>query len=86
MSTQAHLQEDPIFVALQALHFPLDELADALGLELSTLAAYCGGERAVPAWVVRRLAAVLQHRARYLRDVAALLDDGGAPVRLALAS
>ena len=67
--------DDPIFAALEALHCPAAEVADALGMDVKTLWGYQLGGRPVPTHLVRRLVALLEERASWLRDVAATLSS-----------
>src|SRR3712207_5276864 len=86
MSSPGHLPDDPIFAAIEALHCPPEELAVALGIDVRTLWGYQLGGRSVPTFVIRRLIAVLEDRALFLRDVAASLDTRRAPRSLAAVS
>lgn len=86
MSSTGHLHDDPVFAALEALHFPADELAAALGIDVKALWAYHFGDRGVPPFVVRRLINLLEERASLLRDVAATLEAGRPSRRLAAVS
>ena len=81
-----YFADDPIFAALQALHCPPEELADALGIDLKTLWHCYGGEQRMPSHVVRRLVALLEYRAGVLREVAAILAAGRGPQTLAAVS
>jgi hypothetical protein len=63
-----------VFAALQAMCCPPEELAQALGVDLRTLWSYYGEERHIPSFVLQRLVEVLHHRAKYLREVALMLD------------
>jgi hypothetical protein len=79
MPGSGHVTDDPIFAALEALHCPPDEVAHALGLDLRTLFGYQFGAGTVPRHVVHRLAELLEDRASFLRDMAALLEGGRTP-------
>ena len=76
MSSPSYFADDPIFAALQALHCPPEELAQALGIDLRTLWRFYGGEQAIPAPIVQRLVMLLEDRAEFLREVAAILARG----------
>ena len=77
MATAAYyFPDDPIFAALEALHCPPDDVADALGMDVKTLWGYQFGGRSVPPHLVRRLVEFLEERASCLRDVAATLSAG----------
>jgi hypothetical protein len=86
MSSSGYFADDPIFAALQALHCPPEELAQALGIDLNTLWGYYGGEARVPAYVTQRLVLLLEDRAWFLREVAAILAGGRGPRTLAAVS
>jgi len=86
MSAAAYLADDPIFAALQALHCPEDELADALGIDIRTLWGYQMGNCHIPPLVLRRLIAILYDRAECLRDLVAMLEGGRMLPRLAAVS
>lgn len=86
MSSCGYFADDPIFAALQALHCPPEELAEALGIELKTLWSYYGGELRIPSHVVQRLVMILEDRAGFLREMAAILAGGRGPRNLAAVS
>ena len=86
MSASRYFADDPIFAALQALHCPPEELARALGVDLKTLWRYYGGEQEIPVHVVQRLVMLLEDRAGFLREVAAILAGGRGPRNLAAVS
>ena len=76
MSLSGYFPDDPIFAALEALHCPPDDVADALGMDVKALWGYQFGGRPVPSYLVQRLVALLEERASWLRDVAATLNTG----------
>lgn len=84
--SSGYFVDDPVFTALQALHCPPEELAEALGIELKTLWSYYGAELTIPAHVVQRLVLLLEDRAGFLREVAAILAGGRGPRNLAAVS
>lgn len=86
MPSTNYLVDDPIFAALQALHYPPEELAQTLGVDLKTLWRYYGGEQILPDFMVRRLVQVLEERAGFLREVAGILAQGGRARNLAAVS
>ena len=79
-------RDDAVYAALQALHCPPDEVAQALDVELRTLWSWHGGDVRLPGFVVERLIDLLESRADYLRDVATLLAAGHDRSDLRLAS
>jgi hypothetical protein len=86
MSSHMYFADDPIFAALQALHCPPEELAAALGIDLRTLWRYYGGEQAIPTHIVQRLVLLLEDRAGFLREIAAILAGSRGPRNLAAVS
>jgi hypothetical protein len=86
MSSTGYFADDPVFAALQALHCPPEEMAEALGIELKTLWSYYGGGLSIPAHVRQRLVLLLEDRAGFLREIAAILAGGRGPRNLAAVS
>lgn len=86
MPASKYFADDPIFAALQALYYPPEELAQALGVDLKTLWGYYGGEQVLPDFMVRGLVQVLEERAGFLRDVAGILARGAGARNLAAVS
>ena len=86
MPSSRFLPDDAVAAALQVLNCTPDEIAAALGVDLKTLWGYCGGERRAPEYILRRIAALLEHRAALLSRVAQMLGAESETRRLSLVS